>query len=324
MIKRDQLVLFLSGMEKPDESSHLDKGIPAQRIVAQGDMQHLPTLITFLLSASAMDLSPNCMISFVLNGFIPASPCASSCAAAWHWNGRRLWAAPCHHNTILLLMELCCITACDEYPGGKKFKLILCCLLSPFWNSRISHRLLSPNTKCEIWEQLQCAVIRRGDLLWYCGWGFKCFSLQCFFGDKRTASSLLGPFLWIILSGCDGWSCGAQWSVWRWPVSEMISAPAACSPDVPDSGATAWHGHISTQFWNIYHTFDNRSTFILWMLYDSHFMKMHHYQSSGFTVEAGPLPALVPPYPLHSQKLAASITNFLGCQTATESQPSSR
>lgn len=216
MIKRNQLVLFLSGMEKTDESSHLDKGIPAQRIVAQGDMQHLPTLITFLLSASAMDLSPNCMISFVLNGFIPASPCASYCAAAWHQNGRRLWAAPCHHNTILLLMELCCITACDEYPGGKKFKLILCCLLSPFWNSRISHRLLSPNTKCEIWEQLQCVVIRRGDLLWYCGWGFKCFSLQCFFGDKRTASSLLGPFLWIILSGFDGWSCGAQWSVWRY------------------------------------------------------------------------------------------------------------
>lgn len=123
-LRGDCSVLSLSGMEQRDELSHLIKGVPAWRITAQ-DVQNLPALITFLLSAATMDLSPNCMIPIVLNGFIPASPCASSCAAAWHHNARRLQAAPGHHNTILLLMELCCIMACDEYPGGKKFKLIL-------------------------------------------------------------------------------------------------------------------------------------------------------------------------------------------------------
>lgn len=132
ILRRDCSVLSLLGMEKTDESSHLVKGIPAWRITAQGDVQNLPTLITLLLAASAMDMSPNCMIPFILNGFIPASPRASSCAAAWHQNGRRLRAAPGHHNKIRLLTELCCIMACDEYPGGKKFKLILCCLVSPF------------------------------------------------------------------------------------------------------------------------------------------------------------------------------------------------
>lgn len=194
ILRRDCSVLSLLGMGKPDESSHLVKEIPAWRITAQGDVQNLPTLITLLLAASAMDLSPNCMIPFILNGFIPASPCASSCAAAWHQNGRRLRAAPGHHNKIRLLTELCCIMACDEYPGGKKFKLILCCLVSPFWNSRTSHRLLSPNTKCKTWEQLQYAVIRRGDLLWNFGWGFECFSLHCFFVIREYNHPCWAPF----------------------------------------------------------------------------------------------------------------------------------
>lgn len=101
-LRGDCSVLSLSGVEKTDELSHLVKGIPAWRTTAQGNVQNLLTLSTSLLSASAMDLSPNSMIPFVLNGFIPASPCASSCAAAWHRNGRRLscsWLS--QHNTVV-------------------------------------------------------------------------------------------------------------------------------------------------------------------------------------------------------------------------------
>lgn len=124
--------------------------------------------------------------------------------------------------------------------------------------------------------------------LWLRFWMFQ-FALL--FGDKRIASSLLGSFLRTISSDCDWWSCGAQWSVWMWPLSEMISAPAACSPDVPDSGRGPWHGHIYTQFWHIYLTFGNRSNFIVCKLHDRHFLKMHCSQSSGYTMETGPLPA---------------------------------
>lgn len=79
-----------SGMEKTDELSHLIKAIPAWRITAQGDVQNLPTSVTFLLSASTRDISPNFMIPFVLNGFIPACPYASSCTAAWQQHAWRL------------------------------------------------------------------------------------------------------------------------------------------------------------------------------------------------------------------------------------------
>jgi len=78
------------------------------------------------------------------------------------------------------------------------------------------------------------------------------------------------------------------------------------------TGRVHRHGHIYTNFWHIYRPFD----FIVCKLHDRYFVKMHCYQSSGFTLETGPLPAVVPPYPLHSQKLTGSICNFLGCQNS--------
>lgn len=58
------------------------------RIAAQGDVQNLPTVITFFLAASGMYLSPTCVIPFVLNRFSLLLPLASSCAQ--HQNVRRL------------------------------------------------------------------------------------------------------------------------------------------------------------------------------------------------------------------------------------------
>lgn len=153
--------------------------------------------------------------------------------------------------------------------------------------------------------------------LWLRFWMFR-FALL--FGDKRIASSLLGPFLW---NGCDWWSCGAKWSVWTWSLSEMVSAPAVCSPDVPESGGVPWHGHIYTQFWHIYLTFVAEAT-----LLSESYMTDISWRST--VTRAWSLPwslghfQLWFPHTLCTQKLTGSISNFLGCQTVTESQASSR
>lgn len=62
------------------------------------------------------------------------------------------------------------------------------------------------------------------------------FQFALIFGDKRIASSPSGPGLSMDLSGFDWGSCGAQGSIYRWPLAEMVSASAAVSPDVLGSG----------------------------------------------------------------------------------------
>lgn len=107
--------------------------------------------------------------------------------------------------------------------------------------------------------------------LWLRFWMFQFVLL---FDDKRIVSSLLGYCLWIILSSCDWWNCGAQWSVWRWPFSQLLLRVSCVPLDVD----------ICTLISGIF-TVLLVTEATIWSDSDSHFMKIQLPELRVYPVE---------------------------------------